>query len=60
MLIKIAAAQKLLRSLHLKQAGIALPLIAGATLAGGAAVINKGLKKGREYKTGFQPNQEGY
>lgn len=60
MFIKIAAAQELLRSLHLKQAGIALPLVAGAAIVGGAHTISSGIKKSREYKAGFQPNQEGY
>lgn len=60
MFIKIAIAQQLLRNLHLKQAGLMLPIAAGAALVGGAHTITKGLKKGREYKAGFQPNQEGY
>ncbi len=52
---KIAAAQELLRQLHLKQAGLKLPLAAGAALVGGAHVLNKGIHKGRDYKAGFEP-----
>lgn len=52
---KIAAAQELLRRLHDKQAGIMLPLAAGAALVGGAHVLGKGIHKGREYKAGFSP-----
>lgn len=55
MLNKIAFAQLVLRKLHEKQAGIALPLAAGVGLAGAGLVAAKGLKKGREYKAGFQP-----
>lgn len=53
---KIAAAQALLRRLHEKQAGIMLPLAAGAALVGGAHLLGKGINKGKEYKAGFRPD----
>lgn len=52
---KTALARRLLRALGEKRAGIALPLIAGATLAGGVHTLGKGLRKSREYKAGFTP-----
>jgi hypothetical protein len=52
---KIASAQELLRKLQEKQAGIPLPVVAGAALLGGAHIMKKGLEKGHEYKAGFQP-----
>lgn len=56
---KIAMAQDLLRRLVEKQAGMMMPLVAGAALVGGAHVLHKGLQKGREYKAGFQPGYPG-
>ncbi len=51
---KIAFAQELLRTMAgEKRAGVVAPLVAGAALAGGAATVAKGLKKGREYRAGF-------
>ncbi len=49
--VKIASAQELLR----KMAGYKLPLLAGAAVVGGAHALNKGLRKGQEYKAGFTP-----
>lgn len=55
MKFKMAEAQTLLRKLHEKQAGLMLPLVAGAAVVGGAHTVGQGLKKGHEYKQGFQP-----
>jgi hypothetical protein len=54
--MKIAMAQMILRHLHEKQAGIMLPLIAGAGLAAAAHGTRKALDKSREYHAGFNPN----
>lgn len=55
---KLAYSQRVLRALAggtEKQAGIMLPLAIGAGVIGGAALLKKGLNKGKEFKAGFQP-----
>lgn len=52
---KLAFAQRVLRALAVKQAGVGVPLAIGAGLAMGAHTLNHGLKKSRDFKTGFQP-----
>lgn len=56
---KIALARRLLQKLAEKRAGLMLPVMAGAALAGGAHVLGKGVQKSREYKAGFQPGGYG-
>jgi hypothetical protein len=51
---KLAFSQAVLRAMA-KEAGIPLPMVAGAGLAAGAHVVSNGLKKGKEYKAGFAP-----
>lgn len=52
---KVSRAQALLRHLREKQAGVMLPLAAGAAIVGSTHAIHKGFQKGREYEAGFQP-----
>jgi hypothetical protein len=57
---KVALARRLLQKMaEKKQAGIMLPLAAGAALVGGAHIVGKGMNKAKEYKAGFQPGGYG-
>jgi hypothetical protein len=47
---KLAYAQRVLRMLAEKNAGIKTPLLIGAGLAAGYHVLKKGLQKGRELR----------
>lgn len=54
--MRIVTAQKILRSLHEKQAGIMLPVVAGAGLMAAAQGTRKAMDKSKEYHAGFNPN----
>lgn len=54
--MKISTAQNILRSLHEKQAGVMLPVAAGAGLLAAAHGTRKALDKSKEYHAGFNPN----
>jgi hypothetical protein len=53
--VKIATAQAVLRRLS-KQAGMMVPLVAGAGLMVAADGTKKAIEKSREHHAGFNPN----
>ena len=55
MLRKIAYANRILRALAEKQAGIMTPVLLGAGMAAGAHALGKGMKKAKQYQAGFAP-----
>ncbi len=54
--MKTATAQAILRRLHEKQAGVMLPVVAGAGLMVAVHGTRKALDKSKEYHAGFNPN----
>lgn len=54
--MKVATAQTILRRLHEKNAGMMLPLVAGAGVLAAVHGTRKAMDKSKEYQAGFNPN----